>query len=77
MIQPEHLTFQKWFDAVSLLNPSGWSLGTVLDESKWREYAVGLVRAQPFATRTLPDPYQFTNWRQWADRVYPLLEGNY
>jgi len=33
------------------------------------------LKASPFSTRAVPDPYQFDDWREWAMRVYPLLEG--
>jgi hypothetical protein len=74
-VQPKGLTLQQWFDAVMLDNPSNWALGTLTDASDWQIHAAGFVRAPPLAQRALPDPYQFNDWREWAERVYPLLEG--
>lgn len=74
MIDPRNLTMQQWFDAVLLDNASDWSFGTLLDERHWQDHAAGFVRALPFAQRALPDPYMFSDWRDWAMRVYPMLE---
>lgn len=75
MIDPRGLTWQRWATAVLLDVQTGWSLGTPPDEANWRDFAVGLVRAPTFAQRILPDPYAFTDWREWAMRSYPMLEG--
>jgi hypothetical protein len=36
---------------------------------------MGLLRASPFTQQIIPDPYQFSDWREWGMRVYPMLEG--
>ncbi len=74
MIDPRGMDLHSWADAVVLeLNDAGWT--GRLDGDDWQSWAVGIVRAQPFAQRVLPDPYQFEDWREWAMRVYPMLEG--
>lgn len=75
MIIPHGLTVQQWADAVIAdLNPS-WPLGHLTSEGDWQNWATGLVRAPELAQRILPDPYGFTDWRDWAERVAPMLEG--
>jgi hypothetical protein len=46
-----------------------------MSEDDWQDWAVGFVRASDFTQRVVPDPYQFDDWREWAMRVYPMLEG--
>lgn len=75
MIDPRGMTLRSWCDAVILAVADTWDFGVLLDENQWQSWAVGLVRAPPFAQRILPDPYQFSDWREWAMRVYPMLEG--
>ena len=72
---PQGLTLQQWFDAVMLITASDWAFGKLIDPRNWQEHAAGFVRAPPYAQRALPDPYQFDDWREWAQRVYPMLEG--
>ena len=73
MIDPKGMTWRDWADAVIL--DVAWSFGAPPEETSWQDFAVGFVRAPQFAQRILPDPYQFSDWREWAMRVYPMLEG--
>lgn len=68
------MTVTEWADAVILVLGDSWSFGRLTDAARWRDWAVGFVRAPSLAKRVLPDPYQFTDWRDWAMRVYPMLE---
>ena len=75
MIDPRGMTVQEYFDSLLLSVPDVWAFGALLDPDKWQDYAVGFVRAPFMAQRALPDPYQFSDWREWAMRAYPMLEG--
>lgn len=75
MIDPRGMTWQDWACSVILSVGDAWSFGVPPGEETWRDWALGLVRASPFTQRTLPDPYQFSDWRDWAMRAYPMLEG--
>jgi len=75
MIDPRGLSLRDWCDSVILSNGDAWSFGRLTDESMWQDWAAGFVRASPFAQRAVPDPYQFTDWREWAMRSYTMLEG--
>jgi hypothetical protein len=75
MINPVGMTLLQWADAVILAGGDAWSFGKLTDESAWQDWAAGFVRATPFTQRTVPNPYQFDDWREWAQRVYPMLEG--
>lgn len=74
MIDPIGMTVREWSDAVRLTVKSAWSLGRLDDEALWRDWAVGLVRANSITAQVLPDPYGFDDWREWAMRAYPMLE---
>lgn len=76
MINPVNMALKDWADAVILSLGDAWSFGTLEDESRWQDWAVGFVRAPPYAQRILPDPYAFSDWRDWAMRAYPMLEAN-
>lgn len=75
MIDPRGMRLQDWADSVILALGDKWAYGTLSSEADWQNWAVGFVRASEFTQRTLPDPFQFDDWREWAMRVYPLLEG--
>lgn len=75
MIDPRGMTLRAWADAVILDTSAVWISGRLDDDTKWQDWAVGFLRAPSFAQRTVPDPYQFSDWREWALRAYTLLEG--
>lgn len=74
MINPRYMTLTQWADAVILQSSDAWSFGRLDDESRWQDWATGFVRASNFTQQFIPDPYQFSDWREWAMRVYPMLE---
>jgi len=75
MIDPRNMTWQDWACSVILSVNDAWSFGTPPDETEWQGWAMGLLRASPFTQQIIPDPYQFSDWREWGMRVYPMLEG--
>lgn len=75
MIDPYGMSLREYADAIVLSAHYAWSLGRLDDEDDWQAWATGLVRASPVTQRVLPDPYQFNDWREWAQLAYPMLEG--
>jgi len=75
-VNPIRMTWQQWADAAILNLNDTYALGKAGGEDTWQDWAVGIVRAPTYAQRTLPDPYQFDDWREWAMLVFPMLEGN-
>ena len=75
MIDPRGLDLQEWADAVLLAYTGSWALGRLDDPDRWQDWAVGFVRTPDFAKRVLPDPYQFSDWFEWASLTSPMLEG--
>lgn len=75
MIDPRGLTLRDWADSVILAANDAWSFGRLDDEERWQDWAVGLVRANNFAQQLPPNPYMFSNWRDWAERAYTMLEA--
>jgi hypothetical protein len=74
MIDPRGMSLLDWADSVVLSIGDAWAFGRLDDESRWQDWAVGFVRASDFTQRVPPDPYQFSDWRDWAMRMYPILQ---
>lgn len=74
MIDPRNMTLTQWADAVILTVGDAWSFGRLNDEALWRDWAVAFLRATNSSPRNPPDPYQFSDWKQWAMLAYPMLE---
>lgn len=75
MIDPRGMTLRDWADSVVLSVGSTWSIGKLTDEARWQDWAIGFTRAPTFAKQVVPNPYGFEDWREWAMRVYPMLEA--
>lgn len=75
MIDPRYMSLTQWADAVILTVSDTWSFGRLTDEDKWRDWATAFVTASGYSQRNLPDPNQFLDWQEWAQRVYPMLEA--
>ena len=72
MINPTGMTLTDWADSVILTVGNAWSFPRLDDESQWQDWGVSVLRA--FAERSPPNPYEFSDWREWAMRMYPILE---
>jgi hypothetical protein len=75
MINPADMALTDWADSVMLSTNSEWLLGRLDDETRWQDWAVGLLRSGIFSAQNVPDPYQFNDWKDWAMRAYPMLES--
>jgi len=74
MIDPHGMTLLDWADSVILSVGDAWSFGSLEDEARWQDWAASFVRAANFSEQAVPSPYAFNDWREWAMRVYPMLE---
>lgn len=74
MINPVGLTLREWADAVIVALNISWPVGRLDVGDNWQNWAAGFVRAPDLAQRALPNPYQFADWREWAERAAPMLE---
>lgn len=75
MIDPRGLTLRDWADSTILDLNNAWSFSRLDDEEHWQSWGTELLRALPFSQQVAPDPYQFSDWRVWAERMAPILEG--
>lgn len=74
-VNPVGMTLRQWADALILTTDPAFSFGRLDDDTKWQDWAAQFVRATPYSQRNVPSPYFFTDWRQWAERSYTMLEG--
>jgi len=74
MINPRGMRLRDWADAIILVLHDTWSFGRLENEDDWQAWAVTFVRADRFAQLNPPSPYGFTDWREWAERMYPFFQ---
>lgn len=69
---PSHMTLNDWANQVSLdLDPFG-TFGRLNDEAHWQDWAMQFLNNAALG-RNFPNPYQFTDWKEWAERFVQTL----
>lgn len=74
-VNPIGMSLQDWADSTILAIGDNYAVGRLDDEAEWKSWASGLVRSNNIVNRNPPNPYMFTDWREFAMRLYPMLEG--
>lgn len=66
-------TFIEWSD---YMNPSlevYGPVGRVFSEDDWQKWGAALLSLPGIAARGAPNPYQFSDWKEWATRFNQTL----
>lgn len=70
---PTGMGLQDWADQIALdLDPYG-SLGRLDDVNKWQDWGMQFLNNMTLK-ENFPIPYQFNDWREWAERFCLVLE---
>lgn len=68
MIDPRGMTVTQWTDFMAQ-NLTGYSQPPRLDDpGEWHMWALIVSQSPRIATFNPPNPLEFTDWRQWAER---------
>ena len=65
--------FRDWADQMSALIQSEVPQFLIFQEGlddEWRDWAMCIVGAQDVIGQDSPNPYQFSDWREWAERLF-------
>ena len=57
-----------WADQVTLDLDRYGPIGRIVGDN-WQAWGVQLLSFVSLGSYTLPDPYQFTDWLEWANRL--------
>lgn len=71
---PTNMRLQDWADQIALdLDPYG-AFGRLDDENKWQDWSMQFLNNTSLKYN-LPNPYQFSDWRGWAERFCQIIQG--
>jgi len=63
-----------WFDRMVPYFEVYGQVGRFDDnDDQWQNYAVNIVKLVGISVISLPDPYQYDDWRGWAQRMCEVL----
>jgi hypothetical protein len=63
---PTNLSLQDWADQIVLDLDSLGALSKLQDETHWQDWAAQFLMNATVGL-TPPDPYAFSDWREWAE----------
>jgi hypothetical protein len=70
---PQGLELRDWADQVILDLDSFGSFAKLMNDEEWKDWAVQFVGNVGLSRYNPPMPYQFDDWKLWAERfVYTL-----
>lgn len=61
------MELRDWADCVCLDLDAYGAFGRLDDERRWQDWALQFFNNTTLG-RNFPDPYAFTDWREWAER---------
>lgn len=69
---PSHISLRDWADQIILdLDPYG-RIGKLEDDTKWQDWGMQLINNTSLP-ETIPVPYYFNDWRDWAQRFCQVM----
>lgn len=74
-VLPVGMSVIDWTDSMNLILVQYGSVPRLDNPDDWREWGRALLDNVSLGDTLLPDPYQFAEWRPWADRVVEILDA--
>lgn len=70
---PTGMALRDWADQITLdLDPYG-AFGRLDVETNWQNWAMQFLNNMTLKEK-IPNPYNFTDWHEWADRFCQTVE---
>ena len=70
---PSGMALRDWADQIALDLDSYGTFGRLDIESQWQDWAMQFLNTMSLG-ESIPVPYSFNNWRDWAERFCQALE---
>ena len=69
---PTYMSLRDWADQIVLdLDPYG-RIGNLQDDAQWQDWGMQIINNTSLP-ETIPVPYYFDDWRDWAERFCQVL----
>jgi hypothetical protein len=72
---PEGMELAEWANGTAYALGQYTSIMQFFDTTDWREWGVQFYNSPKLGLHDPPNPYEFDNWRLWAERLQGAL-GN-
>ena len=72
---PRYHTFESW--ACLMVEQYGaQNLEIPNSLTNWQHWGAGLKTIDIFSSEAVPNPYQFSDWHEWASQLLNAMNGN-
>jgi hypothetical protein len=72
-IDPRNMEVMEWTDKMTpFLNTYG-DVGKLEGPENWQNWAVGVILINQQWQSVAPNPYQYVDWREWAERFLQVI----
>lgn len=72
-IDPHGMTVTAWTDANQINLERFGAVPALHDAKKWQAWGASLSGLPSISGITVPNPYEFSDWRVWAERLNESL----
>ncbi len=69
---PRGHSFESW-SALMCEAYAGQQLAINVPENKWRDWASGIMAIDLFQNNSVPDPYLYSDWHDWAEALVNVV----
>jgi hypothetical protein len=74
-VDPRYLEVIEWTDyMIPVLTQRGADVGRLESPDQWQEWARSVILSNNRYQATAPNPYQFYDWREWAERFLQVMD---
>jgi|APCry1669192010_1035390.scaffolds.fasta_scaffold71641_2 hypothetical protein len=73
VIDPRGMTVMEWTDRMIPLLIEYGNIGKLDKPSNWQEWARSVILINQQWQNSVPNPYQFKDWLEWAERFLQVI----
>lgn len=74
-IDPRGMEVREWTDAMSINLDFLGPMPHLINPAEWRCWGTALLSTAALGGIIIPNPYEFSEWREWAARANQTLDN--
>jgi hypothetical protein len=71
---PVIIELQDWADQIVLDLDTYGPIPRLVDKDQWQDWAVSFCVISGISQKNPPNPYYFSDWREWASRFAQVMD---
>lgn len=74
LTDPRFMELQLWADATVFDLENFGPIARLMNPAEWQNWGAGIISINGISQQNPPSPYDYTDWREWAYRLYEMLD---